>query len=89
MDATGWLFVLLAALVLAAGFGARRRMRDTRRGRRPVVTDEVLRRILEEGEGELETGDAEDEPLDEDQIRDAEDRFWDESEWDEPEEFGR
>jgi hypothetical protein len=63
------------------GLVARRRIRDTVHGDVPVVTDEVMRRILEEGgPGE------EDEPLDEGEIREAEDRFWD-GEWDRPDEF--
>lgn len=77
---TSAVFVLLAILVLAGGFYARRRIREAVQGRRPVVTDEVMRRILEEGAA----GETEDEPLDEEAIREAEERFWDE-EWEEPE----
>jgi uncharacterized membrane protein len=76
-----WLFALLAAVVLAGGLAARRRMQETREGKRPVVTDEVLRRIMEKGEIE------EEDPLDEDEIREAEERFWDESRWEDPDEY--
>ena len=78
----GTLFIILAAIVLAGGLLSRRRIRDTVEGDVPLVTDEVLRRILEEGAVSPD----DDEPLDEDRIREAEDRFWDE-EWDRPEEF--
>jgi len=78
----GTLFIILAAIVLAGGLLSRRRVRDTVEGDVPLVTDEVMRRILEEGHLDPD----EDEPLDEDRIREAEDRFWDE-EWDRPEEF--
>lgn len=76
------LFLILAGIVLAGGLVARRRVRGAVDGDVPVVTDEVMRRILEEGEAVPE----EDEPLDEERIREAEDRFWDE-EWDRPEEL--
>ncbi len=76
-------FVLLAAVVVLAGALARRKVRRTVEGELPVVTDETLRRIL--AEGSVET--PEDPPLDEDAIREAEDRFWEER-WDEPEEGG-
>jgi hypothetical protein len=75
-------FLVLAAVVLVAGLLARRRVRGAVDGDRPVVTDEVMRRIVEEGS--LPAGD---EPLDEDAIREAEERFWEE-EWEEPEEWG-
>jgi hypothetical protein len=74
------LFLVLAGVVVIAGALARQRVRRTVEGKRPVVSDEVLRRILEEGAVSPE----EEEPLDEDAARDAEDRFWDET-WDEPE----
>lgn len=75
------LFLILAGIVIVGGLAATRRIRDTVDGDVPVVTDEVMRRILEEGG----SGD-EEEPLDEDEIREAEDRFWDE-EWDRPDEL--
>jgi hypothetical protein len=76
------LFLVLAGIVLAGGLIARRRVRGAVKGDVPVVTDDVMRRILEEGAA----GGEGHEPLDEDEIREAEDRFWDE-EWDRPEEF--
>jgi len=81
--ALAYLFLVLAATVVLAGVLSRRRVGRTVEGDRPVVSDEVLRKILEEGSVESE----EEEPLDEESIREAEDRFWDES-WDEPEEEG-
>lgn len=72
---------IAAALVILAGLAARRKIRRAVIGEAPVVTDEVLRRVLEEGSVDVtET----DEPLDEDQIREAEDEFWT-SEWDDAE----
>ena len=78
-----WL-VVLAAVAIICGFMARRRVRRVVRGQEPVVTDEVLRRVLGEGMVDLtET----DESLDEDQIRKAEDEFWS-TEWDDPDPWG-
>jgi hypothetical protein len=84
---TSAILIGLAALVVFAGWQVRRRTQRTLRGDEPVVTDEVLRRILREGSvsGDDPAG-PDDEPLDEDEIRKAEDRFWEESEWDEPDE---
>lgn len=76
------LFILIGAIAFAGGLIARRRVRDAVKGDVPVVTDEVMRRILDEGDVPA----PEDEPLDEDRIREAEDRFWSE-EWDRPEEL--
>jgi hypothetical protein len=76
------LFLILAGIVLAGGLIARRRVRGAVGGDVPVVTDDVMRRILAEGSA----GRDEDEPLDEDEIREAEDRFWSE-EWDRPDEL--
>lgn len=74
---------VLSACALVVGYLARRRIRDAIRGTGPIVTDEVLRRIL--SEGAIEDLDGEDEPLDDDAIRAAEEEFW-EDEWgDEPE----
>lgn len=80
------LFGLLALLVFGAWWSRRRRVRDVISGRKPVVTDEVLDRILGEGRVEFSESGPDDDPLDEDAAREAEDRFWDED-WDEPEEF--
>lgn len=80
----GTLFVILAAVVLLGGLLRRRHVRRTVEGEEPVVTDELLRTLLDQaGRGEEES-----EPLDEDEIRRAEDEFWGQ-EWDEPEEWGR
>lgn len=73
---------VLSVCALVVGYIARRRIRDRIRRRTPVVTDDVLRTIL--SEGALEAIDGDDEPLDEDAIRAAEDEFWGD-EWDEPE----
>ncbi len=80
----GTLFVILAAVVLLGGLLRRRQVRRTVEGEEPVVTDELLRTLLDEaGRDEEESN-----PLDEDEIRRAEDEFW-RQEWDEPEEWGR
>ena len=77
------LFAILAAIVLAAGFAARRRVRRSRVGDRPIVGDDVLRSILDDDDlRALEESDPlQAEELDEDEIRRAEDEFW-EGEWD-------
>lgn len=79
----GILFAILSLLVIAAWVAHRREVRGTVEGRRPVLTDDHLREIL--GGGSVDLPEAE--PLDEEEIREAEDRFWEETEWDEPEEF--
>lgn len=75
MEIIGGLFGTLA---LAAAFVYWRRLR--REVGSGTLTDEQLRRIEEEGALEL------DEPLDHEEISEAEERFWAES-WDEPEEW--
>ncbi len=75
-----WL-VVLAAVAIVCGFVARRRVRRSVKGQEPMVTDEVLRKVLGEGMAGLTEPD---ESLDEDQIRKAEDEFWS-TEWDDPE----
>lgn len=79
----GAVFAVLSVVVVLAWLERRRRIRDTVEGRRPVVTDEQLREILEDGAIEFDRP-AE---LDEEEIREAEDRFWDEADWDPPEEY--
>ncbi len=71
---------LFAALAAAAGFVFTRDLLRRRRGRGTGVTDDVLRQIEEQGRVEV------DEPLDLEEIRDEEDRFWGEP-WDEPDEW--
>jgi hypothetical protein len=48
-----------------------------------MVDDDVLRRIIEEGVVRTD----EDEPLDLDEIREEERRFWEGEEWDEADEW--
>lgn len=79
----GILFAVLSVVVLAGWLVQRREVRETVEGRRPVVTDDTLREIMEHGSFEA----TEDEPLDEEEIREAEDEFWEGSEWDDPEAF--
>jgi hypothetical protein len=76
----GTLFLFLAVLVVAAGLLSRVRYRRVSRGEETVGSDAFLKELLG-GEGG-----AEDEGVDEDEIREAEDRFWEED-WDEPEEW--
>ncbi|HEX7050636.1 MAG TPA: hypothetical protein VF188_10575 [Longimicrobiales bacterium] len=56
------------------------RWRRARRWGSDALTDDMIRQI--EASGSLEV----DEPLDRDRIREAEERFWNET-WDEPEEW--
>jgi hypothetical protein len=72
------LALLIGILAAAAGIGMVRRRWAERHG---VLTDDDIRRIEEEG-----SVDVEEEPLDLEDIRDEETRFWEES-WDEPEEW--
>lgn len=76
----GLILLALAAVAAVAGYLSRRRIRRVLKGDEPIVTDAVLRSILEEGEIDA----SDDEPLDEDAIREAEDEFWQED-WDDPE----
>lgn len=71
----------LAVLVLIGGYVYRAR-RGRRGGEAGFLTDDMIRRIEEEGRLELEFS----EPLDLDEIREAEEQFWSES-WDEPDEY--
>ena len=77
---------VVSAAVLVVGYFARRRIQDAIQGRTPVVTDDVLRTILSEGALEA-LDEADDEPLDDDAIRAAEDEFWDEGWSEESEEW--
>lgn len=80
-----WFWTFLAVLAGLAGLRYLQRIRSARSsGSRPVVDDEALRRILEEGTLTTE----EDEPLDLKEAARAEEEFWAES-WDEPEEHPR
>ena len=72
---------ILAALALIAVILLRRRVLAQRRVARPVLTDAHIRQLEERGSVEL------DDPLDYDEIEEEQARFWEESRWDEPEEF--
>lgn len=69
----------LSALTIAAAVTLRTRRRSRFARTTPVVDDEVIEQILTRGEVHVD----EDEPLDLDEIRDEEERFWSET-WDEP-----
>ncbi len=79
----GTLFAVLSVIVLIGWLVQRREVRETVEGRRPVVTDDHLREILDRGTVDV----GEEEPLDEEEIREAEDEFWEGSEWEDPEAF--
>ena len=70
----------LALIVLAAGLIAL--LRETLRWRRrgPGLDDDLIRQIEEEGWVNVE--DEDEDPLDWEEIRREEDRFWDEERWD-------
>lgn len=75
---SGALFLILTFVVVAGGYLARRRVHRAMRDRSILAGDELLRSILDEKELQaLE----DDEPLDEDAIREAEEEFWSEDEW--------
>lgn len=76
------LMAFLVGLVAASGLRMRARLRRRRGRSMPVVDDDAVRRILQEGVLEAD-GEA---PLDMDEIEDEERRFWSER-WDEPEEW--
>lgn len=74
------LFLFMAVLVLVAGILARvRTVRTIRKEERPLLDDDALRRIMEEGV--LQVDDDDDEPLDPEEIEREEERFWDQH-WD-------
>jgi hypothetical protein len=80
MSGFGALVMLgLAVLAVAGGVVVRLKMRAFKRREEPELDEEMIRRIEEEGRVETE----EREPLDYDEIREEEDRFWSET-WDEP-----
>ena len=68
----------LVLLLTAAGFALWSRRREAF-GRRPLLDDDAIDRIIEDGRIFVE----DDEPLDLEEIEDEEERFWSES-WDEP-----
>ena len=81
----GILLAGVAVVALIAGVAARARVARMLSDNEPVVTDEVLRALLEDGEVEVTDVD---EPLDEEEIRRAEDEFWS-SEWEDVEPWSR
>lgn len=76
-----WLIfgVGLAILAMAAGVSLGVRRRESFGPSTPVVDDDLIRKIIEDGEIYVD----EDEPLDLNEVDDEEERFWSES-WDEP-----
>lgn len=78
----GLLSAFLVGLVAASGLRMRARLLQRRGRDMPVVDDEAVRRILQEGVLEAEV----EEPLDLDEIENEERRFWSER-WDEPDEW--
>jgi len=72
----------LVGLVVASGVHLRLRLRERLGRGTPVVDDQAIRKILEEGVLTAE----DDPPLDLDKIDEEERRFWTEP-WDEPEEW--
>lgn len=79
---TGWIFAALSVMVLVAGAAARRRILRRTRPVADGLSDDDVRQI-EEG-GLLFRED--DEPLDMDEIREEEERFWASESWDRAEE---
>lgn len=76
-------FFVMAVVVILGALLVRSRVRRRLEGRDPMTDDPVLRDILAQSDtGPEEGGD----PLDEEEIREAEDRFW-EQEWDQPEDW--
>jgi hypothetical protein len=78
----GTLFLILAVFVILAALWSRSRVKRRLDGDEPITGDPLLREILSESDA----WDEDDEPLDEDRIREEEDRFWAE-EWDQPEDW--
>ena len=76
------IWTLLAVLVVLGGVAYRLRLHEAIGERSTPLNDDQIRRIEETGRLDLES----DEPLDTEEIRRAEDEFWEES-WDEPEEW--
>lgn len=76
----GGLALLMTVLAILGGLAARRRVQSSREAER--LSDDMIRQIETRG-----WVDVEDEPLDIESAREAEEQFWDESTWDEPEQF--
>lgn len=74
-------WIVLGVLIVLAGVRYRQRLAATR-GASQRLGDDDVRRIIDEGSFPREDDDS----LDMDEARRAEEEFWDES-WDEPEEY--
>ena len=77
-----YLTLFLLMFLVAAGMSVLRRLRERIRLDPPVLDDDDVRRIEAQGSLYVEL----DEPLDPEQIRQAEERFWRED-WEDPEEY--
>jgi len=73
--------IVLVALAVAAGFVTRRRIRIYRAEPGTRLTDEHIRQLEACGFIEME------DPLDLTDIEDEETRFWEETSWEEPDEY--
>ena len=83
-----WLWIVFGALAALAGVRYRQRLAAGRRASDgPSVDDDAVRRIIEEGSLDAAGDEGDDEPLDLDEAARAEREFWEESSWDDPEEF--
>lgn len=71
--------LVLAILAVVGGFSYRRRLRDYLGRRAARLDDEMIRRIEHQGSIDI------DEPVDLDEVRLEEERFWSET-WDAPDE---
>lgn len=77
-----WLFgIALSILAIVAGVAYVRRLWRLKRERGPELDDDMIRRIEETGRVEV------DDPLDMEEIRREEERFWSDSPWEEPEQW--
>lgn len=75
-----FLAITMAALAIVGGYIARRRL-GSRRGGVPRVTDDLVDQIETSGWVDAE------EPLDVEAAQEEEERFWEETAWEEPEEW--
>lgn len=73
--------ILLAGLALIGGLLYRIRLTRTIGDVRPLLTDELVRQIEEDGRVDF------DEPLDLEQIQEEEARFWEDQPWEESDEW--
>lgn len=73
--------LLIAIVGIIAILRNRRRLDAYRASDAPMLTDEQIRQVEERGWIDYE------EPIDYEGVEDEEARFWEESSWDEPDEF--